>query len=317
MKVFVSPTSFCNPSNGEAQALLSSYAEEITYNDLGVPLRGNEIVERLQGCDGFIAGLDYITADVVKEIPDSVKVISRYGAGVDRVDLAACRERGIAVTNTPGVNAVAVCELAFALILALARSIPALNHSVLHGGWPRANGMELAGKTLGIVGMGMIGKKLAVRAKAFEMDVLAFDPFFDNAFAQAHGIEYSDLDRLVTRSHVVSLHVPLTEETRKVIDARRIAQMRKGSLLINTSRGGLIDEDAAADAIINGSLGGIGLDAFSEEPPVNSRLLGLEHVVATPHTGAHTVEAMQKMGEMAVANLIAVLENKPCSYRIL
>ena len=166
MKVFVSPTSFCKPANEKARALLASFAQEITYNDLGVPLHGDEIIERLQGCDGYIAGLDYITADVIQAMPASVKVISRYGAGVDRVDLPACRARGITVTNTPGANAVAVCELAFALMLSLARDIPALHQAVLRGEWPRTSGTELAGKTLGIIGMGMIGKKLAVRAQS-------------------------------------------------------------------------------------------------------------------------------------------------------
>lgn len=316
MKVFVSPTSFRSLANQDAIRLLESFADEIVYNDLGVPLRDSEIVERLEGCDGYIAGLDYITADVVRAMPDSVRVISRYGAGIDRVDQTACRERGIILTNTPGVNAIAVCELAFGLMLALARNIPSLNSAVTQGEWPRASGIELAGKSLGIVGLGMIGKKLAIRARAFEMNVLAYDPFFDEAFAKTHMVERCDLDALITRANVLSLHVPLSQQTNGMMNAKRISLMPRGAFLINTSRGGLIDEDAAAEALISGALGGIGLDAFSEEPPVNSRLLGLERVVVTPHTGAHTAEAVRKMGIMSVENLRAVLEGQDCPYVI-
>ena len=145
---------------------------------------------------------------------------------------------------------------------------------------------------------------------------MAYDPYFDEAFAEAHGVTRSELEPLIAAADVISLHVPLMDATRNLIDARRIAQMRKGALLINTSRGGLIDEAAAADALATGQLGGIGLDAFSIEPPVGSPLLGLEHVVATPHTGAHSVEAMQKMGMMSVENLRAVLEKRDCPFII-
>lgn len=314
MRVLVTPTSFDKPENAAARALLETAFDEIIYNDLHVPLKGDEIIKRLQGCDAYIAGVDYITKDVIDNMPASLKVISRYGAGVDRVDVPACTAKGIKVTNTPGANATAVCELAFSLMLCAARNIPQLHKAVEDSQWPRSQGIELAGKTLGIVGMGAIGKRLAIRAKAFEMDVVAYDPYFDKCFADKNGIRQADIDELLKTADFVSLHVPLTNETKYMINAKRIASMKPGAVIINTARGGLIDEAAAAEAIKSGKLGGMGLDAFEQEPLLDSPLKGLPHVIFTPHTGAHTAEAVANMGMMSVQNAIAVVKNEQCRY---
>lgn len=314
MKALVTSTSFLKPQNAKAKALLESFFDEIVYNDLGVPLAGEQILERLEGCDAYIAGVDYITADVIEKMPESVKVISRYGVGVDRVDLAAAKARGITVCNTPGANSTAVCELAFALMLCACRNIPQLHQAVTDGLWPRSEGVELAGRTLGIVGMGAIGKRLALRAKAFEMDVVAYDPFFDENFAAQNGIVRMELDALLKTADVVSLHVPLNDQTKHMISRERIATMKDGVIIINTARGGLIDEAAAAEAIQSGKLGGLGLDAFEQEPLLESPLKGLPRVIFTPHTGAHTGEAVSNMGTMSVQNAIAVLRGEPCPY---
>ncbi|MDD3109361.1 MAG: phosphoglycerate dehydrogenase [Eubacteriales bacterium] len=312
MKILVTPTSFGKPENAPARQMLASFADEVVYNDLGVPLKGQELLSRLEGVDGYIAGVDYITADVVAAMPDSLKVISRYGAGVDRVDLDACRKRGIIVTNTPGANATAVCELAFGLMLASARNIPQLHSAVFEGRWPRSDGMELAGKTLGIAGLGAIGKKLAIRAIAFEMRVMAYDPYLDHDFTVRHGIGAAQWDELLENSDILSLHVPLTEATRHMINARSILRMKDGATLINTARGGLLDEEACAAAIRSGKLRGLGLDAFEQEPLIDSPLKGLPRVIFTPHTGAHTAEAVRNMGIMAAQNAIAILTGEQC-----
>ena len=224
MKILVTPTSFLKPENAAAKAKLELFADEVVYNDLGRPLQADEILERLDGVDGYVAGLDYITADVLEKAPASLKVISRYGAGVDRVDMAAATAKGIKVTNTPGTNSVAVCELAFALMLCAARNVPKLHTAVEKGEWPRSQGIELRGKTLGIVGMGAIGKNLAIRAKAFGMTVNAYDPYFDEAFAKENGIGRLELDEVLTTSDFISLHVPLNDSTRHMIDAEKIAR---------------------------------------------------------------------------------------------
>jgi D-3-phosphoglycerate dehydrogenase len=314
LKILVTPTSFLKPQNAKAKEKIEAFADEVVYNDLGRPLKGEEIIERLAGVDGFIAGVDYIDADVIEKMPASLKVISRYGAGVDRVDIPACTKKGIKVCNTPGANAVAVCELAFALMLCAARNIPKLHAAVEKGEWPRNEGVELYGKTLGIVGMGAIGKNLARRAAAFGMTVNAYDPYFDEAFAAENGVGKMTLDEVLSSSDFISLHVPLTDETRHMVNAERIARMKKGAVIINTARGGLIDEDAAAEAVRSGKLGGMGLDAFEQEPLVDSPLKGLDRVIFTPHTGAHTGEAVEAMGVMAVNNCIAVLRGESCKF---
>lgn len=311
-KILVTPTSFLKPENAAAKKELEAFADEVIYNELGRPLQPEEIAERLDGVTGYLAGLDYINADVIKNAPASLKVISRYGAGVDRVDLKAAAEKGIVVTNTPGTNSVAVCELAFGMMLAAARNIPGLNDAVVKGEWPRAQGIELKGKTLGIAGLGAIGKNLALRALAFEMKVVAYDPFMDEKFAAEHGIEVVTLDEVIARANFLSVHVPLTEQTRHMINKDSIATMPDRAVLINTARGGIFDEQACADALKSGKLAGVCLDAFEQEPPTSSPLFGLPGVIMTPHTGAHTAEAVSGMGTMAVKNLIAVLKGEEC-----
>ena len=314
MKILVTPTSFLKPDNKAAQEKLNAFADEVVYNPYGRPLTAEEIPALLEGCDGYIAGLDYITAGAIEAAPDTLKVISRYGAGVDRVDLAAARAKGITVTNTPGTNATAVCELAFGLMLSLARGIPQLDRAVKRGEWPRRNGTELCGKTLAILGLGAIGKKLASRAQAFGMQVCTYDPYVDEGYARAADIEICDLDTAIRKAHFISLHMPLTPETRHILDADRIAKMREGVYIINTARGGLIDEQAACEALKSGKIAGLGLDVYEAEPPSDSPLMGLDNVITTPHTGAHTAEAVSGMGLMAVENLIAVLTGSECRF---
>lgn len=318
MKILVTPTSFLKPQNAAAKKLLEDFADEVVYNDLARPLQEDEIIARLDGVDGYIAGLDYITADVIEKMPASVKVISRYGAGVDRVDMDAAKKKGIAVTNTPGTNSIAVCELAFALMLAAARSIPKLDKAVRNGEWPRNQGIELCGKKLGIVGLGAIGRNLATRAKAFGMEVMAYDPFFNAEFAKANDIEggsgAEDLDNIIRNADFISLHVPLMDSTRHMINSEAIAKMKDGVVIINTARGGIVDEAAAVEGLKSGKIAALCLDAFEQEPVTDSPLKDFDNVIMTPHTGAHTNEAVAGMGMMAVENCIAVLKGEQCKH---
>jgi phosphoglycerate dehydrogenase-like enzyme len=181
---------------------------------------------------------------------------------------------------------------------------------VQKGEWPRSEGIELKDKMLGIVGLGSIGKNLATRAIGFGMTVQAYDPYFDETFAAQYGIKKTSLDEVIIQSDFISLHVPLTDKTKHLIDADMIAKMKDGAIIINTARGGIIDEAAAAEAVKSGKLGGLGLDAFEQEPLTNSPLKGLPRVIFTPHTGAHTAEAVVGMGKMAVENCIDILSGK-------
>jgi len=306
MKVLVTPTSLTPETPLPALKRLREVAE-VQFSPARVPLAASDLIPLLQDVDGVIAGLDDYSAAVIYGAGERLKVISRYGSGVDRVDLAAARERGIVVATTPGANAVAVAELTLGLMFALARGLPGLDRTVRAGQWPRRQGLEVTGKTLGIVGVGAIGTEVAVRAQGLGMTVLGYDPVVAADHLVALGIRPAGLRELLAESDVVTLHVPLLDTTRHLIDAAALAAMKPGVLLINTARGGLIDEAAAAEALRTGHLGGLALDAFAVEPPAGSPLFAYDNVIVTPHTGAHTAEAVERMADAAVDNLLRVL----------
>jgi D-3-phosphoglycerate dehydrogenase len=309
MKVLVTPTSF-RPED-PALAELGSRGGTITFNPHGRPLREDELVPLLEGCDGYIAGLDFITKRVI-DTAAGLKVISRYGAGVDRIDLAAARAKNITVCNTPGVNAQAVADLAMGLMLSVARKIPLLDKKTRAGEWPRSTGVELYGKTLGILGLGAVGKALAERAKGFSMTVIACDPFINERYAAEHGIRTAGFDEVIETAGFLSLHLPLTAETHHIISREVMERMKNGAVIINTARGGLVDEEAAAEFLKSGRLGGAGIDVYEEEPPKESPLFALDNAVLTPHTASHTAEAAAAMAALSVRNLVDVLAGKPC-----
>ncbi|MCI9023757.1 MAG: phosphoglycerate dehydrogenase [Dorea sp.] len=313
MKILITPTSLQPGKNPEALDVLRKFTDNLVFNTTGRPLTEDELIPLLDDCDGYIAGLDFVTEKVLRSCKQ-LKAISRYGAGYDRVDIDTAKSCGIPVSNTPGVNAEAVGELAFSLILSLARKIPYLDHSTRIGEWNRSTGMELKGKTLGIMGLGAIGKVVARCAKGFEMDVAAYDPYIDTSYCAAHHIRVSTFDELIKHADVISLHLPLNASTRHMIDQKALCRMKPGALLVNTSRGGIIDETAAYEALKNGTLGGLGLDAFETEPPKDSPLFQLDNVVVTPHTGAHTFEATRNMAHAAIQNLIDMLSGRKCPY---
>ncbi|HEY7729065.1 MAG TPA: hydroxyacid dehydrogenase [Candidatus Eisenbacteria bacterium] len=235
--------------------------------------------------------------------------VARAGAGLDNIDVAAAKERGIVVLNIPGANSVAVAELTIGLLLGLLRQIPAADASLRRGAWEKSKfqGRELRGKTIGIVGLGRIGRAVAQRARAFEMTCLACDPLVSLEDARAAGVELLPLAEVLPRADILTLHVPLTPETRGLLGAAEIARMRRGAVLVNAARGGLVDESALHAALVSGALSGAALDVFAVEPPGASPLLSLPNVVATPHLGATTVEAQDAVGEEIVRLLLAAM----------
>ena len=311
MRILVTPTSFSKTS--PAMDRLRQFAGEIVFNETGKPLAGEPLIELLRGCDGYIAGLDYITKEVL-ESADRLKVISRYGVGYDRVDIEAAARKDIIVTNSPGMNANAVADLAMGLILSVARRIPYLDRTLRDGEWVSSKGVEIYGKTIGIVGLGAIGRGVAKRARGFDMEVLAYDPYIDRAYAEENCIQPVPFEELIAKSHIISLHLPLNDMTRHMINAGSITLMQKGTILVNTSRGGIVDEDAVCDALADGRLGGLGLDVFEQEPPDVSPFLPFDNVVITPHKGSHTLEATNNMMRCAVDNLIKVLSGEECEF---
>lgn len=315
MKILVTPTSLQPHNSSKALEELHSFCNNLVFNPTGKPLTEDELIPLLNDCDGYIAGLDFITEKVINSCP-KLKVISRYGVGYDRVDIKAAKTKNITVTNTPGANSEAVAELTFALLLSVARKIPYLDDSTRNNKWIRSTGVELSGKTIGIIGLGAIGKIVARCAKGFNMNVIAYDPYIQESYCIEHQIENSTFDELIQKADVITLHLPLNENTLHLVDKEAIMKMKASTIIINASRGGIIDEDAAYEALLQGKLGGLGLDAFEIEPPVNSPLFNLDNVVVTPHTGAHTIEATQNMASIAVKNTIDLLSGKDCPYII-
>jgi D-3-phosphoglycerate dehydrogenase len=308
-RVLATARSFCNTDG--------PHFEFLTQNDCSVdckpgqhPLKADELRVLIPGYDGAILGLDICDASVI-EYCDKLKVISRYGSGVDQVDLEAASRRGIAVTNTPGANKIAVAELAIGLMFSLARNIPQVASAARENIWKRGAGWELSGKTLGVIGFGEIGREVAARALALGMRVIAYDPFWS---MNVDGIDRVELAFLLANSDVVTLHTALTPDTEHLINATSIAEMKPGAYMINTARGQLIDEQALYDALKSGRLGGAAVDVLHDDPPTDHPLLKLENFIATPHIGATTRESVLRMAMHSAQNLVAVLRGEPCKY---
>jgi D-3-phosphoglycerate dehydrogenase len=314
-RLLVTPTSY-GKNDSRLKTQLEEQVREVIYNPTGKPLTSAEVAKLLPGIDGYIAGLDAIDAPAL-ENADRLKVIARYGVGVDNVDLVAARKKRIVVTNTPGANSVSVAELALGLMLALARQIPEAVEAVHQGKWLRYSGVSLEGKAIGILGLGAIGKQLALRLNGFDCKILAFDPFADVPFAADHHIELASLDKLIREADFISLHLPLLPETRGMINESFLGKMKKGSFLVNTSRGEVVDEEALLKALQSGHLKGAGLDAFIAEPPDPKHpLLALPQVIATPHLGAQTDGATSNMGWLAMRDCLAVLGNNEPVFKV-
>lgn len=305
-RVLVTSTTF-----GRGDAALKPDLEQavaqVVYNPHARPLAARELIPLVADVDGWIAGLDRIDAEVIDAAP-RLKVIARYGVGVDRVDVAAATRRGVIVTNTPGANAAAVAEHAVALMLALCRNLCSSDRAVRNGEWPRFDGVGLRGKTVGLLGFGAVGREAARRLQAFGCRVLAHDPFLSEDALRAQGVEPAELGELTAVADIVSLHAAYTPGTPALVDEAFLSALKPGAFLVNTARGELVDEGALQRALAGGRLRGAGLDCFRDEPPpADHPLLKLPQVVVTPHAAAHTDEAAAAMGRMALAACLQVL----------
>jgi D-3-phosphoglycerate dehydrogenase len=270
--------------------------------DVKVGLKPEELKQIIGRYHGLIIrSATRVTREII-EAADNLRVIGRAGIGVDNVDLPAANQKGIVVMNTPEGNMITTAEHAFALMMSLARNIPQASSSTKAGNWEKNKfmGVELYQKTLGLIGMGRIGGVMARRAKGFEMNVIAYDPFLSKEMAEKLAVELVDLDTLLARSDFISIHAPKTPETTHMIGEAEFRKMKKGIRLINCARGGIVVESALAKAIREGIVAGAALDVFEEEPPKNSELLGLEEFICTPHLGASTGEAQENVA-VAVA----------------
>ncbi|TME13262.1 MAG: phosphoglycerate dehydrogenase [Chloroflexi bacterium] len=304
-----------------AEAIASEGVEALRARhevDIRTGLSGDELRDVVGGYDALIvrSGVDVDAAMIAAGT--RLQVIGRAGVGVDNVDLDAATRAGITVVNAPTGNTIAAAEHTMALLLALARRVPAADASVRRGEWSRSalEGVQLRGRTLGIIGLGKIGMAVAERARGFGMTLLGSDPYVTEEQAALRGVELVELDALLGRSDAVTVHVPLTRATTGLIGAKAIARMKPGAFVLNVARGGIVDEPALAAALRESRLGGAGIDVFENEPPAGSPLLDASNTVLTPHLGASTVEAQVAVAEEIAEQVLEVLDGRPARYAV-
>jgi phosphoglycerate dehydrogenase-like enzyme len=281
--------------------LLDRYPDS-RFNDAGTSLSGDALVQFLDGCEKAITALERVDETIVGRLP-TLKVLSKYGVGTDMIDMDALARHGIAFGWTGGINKRSVSELVIAFAIALLRHVPLGGNEIRAGRWQQLAGRQLSDRTVGIIGCGHVGKDLVVLLRAFGCKVLAHDILDFPDFYAKHGVTPVGLDDLLADSDVVTLHVPLDESTRDMLDADRLATMKPDAILINAARGGLVDERAVKRMLQSGLLGGAAFDVFNQEPPDDLELLGLPNVMVTPHIGGSAVEAILAMGRAAIAGL--------------
>lgn len=302
---------------GERLKELTDKGFEVTVSEFDRALSPEELIEKAKGVDALLSLLtDKIDGDVMDAIGPQLKIISNYAVGFDNIKVQDATDRGIVVTNTPCEEVdEAVAEHTWALISGLTRRIVEADEATRRGaykGWEPDIflGRSLIGKTLGIVGLGGIGTMVARRAVGYKMNVVYFKRTRDNACEEELGVKYCNMDVLLSESDVLSLHVPLTEETRHMINKESLAKMKKGSYLINTARGPIVDEHALVDSLRDGHLAGAALDVFDNEPNIDPELVGMENVILTPHIASATHEARDAMARLAVSGILETLSSK-------
>lgn len=311
-KVFVS-----RKIPGTALDKLKASRNEVEVSPFDRPLTAEELLEKGKGVDALLTLLtDKIDGDVIDALGPQLKIVSNYAVGFDNINIAEATKRGVVVTNTPSdVINESVAEFAWTLMLSLAKRVVEADEVTRRGvykGWEPGIflGVNMIGKTLGIIGLGRIGSMTARRARGWEMRVLYNKRSRNEEAERELGIEFSELDKLYAESDFISLHVPLTDETRHMIDKDAFAKMKKGVFIVNTARGSVIDEGDLVDALREGKVGGAGLDVFDNEPNINAELIGMENVILTPHIASATREAREEYGRLAVDAILATLAGK-------
>lgn len=291
---------------GEFLSTLKRAGFELVYPTKLTQMIEEDVLSQLKGVSACLAGSEPYTRKVFESLPE-LKVIARAGVGYDAVDVTAATDHGVVVAIAPGTNQDSVAEHTFLLILALARNLIAQHQPIKEGKWPRKANLPLRGRVLGLVGLGRIGKSVAMRGIAFGMKVMAYEPYPDKAFIEKHGIKLTTLEEVLRNGDYVSLHLPAMAETRHLINARTLALMKPTAYLVNTARGAIIEEKALVEALRNEKLAGAGLDVFEDEPPASDHpLLKLDNVVFTAHTAGVDTQSRDEMA-LKAAECIAKL----------
>ncbi|TMQ08886.1 MAG: 3-phosphoglycerate dehydrogenase [Deltaproteobacteria bacterium] len=312
MRILVTTTSFQDTPGAHHDVLAASGFEIVRARG---PLGEDALLSLLtgDGFDGLLNGDDAVTARVIDAALPRLRVIAKYGIGLDSIDVAHATARGVPVLFTPGVNHTTVAEHTFGLMIALAKQFWPHLRATKAGQWTRITGSELAGKRLALLGVGRIGKEVARRAVAFDMAVVGHDPVWDEGFAAAHGIaRAASLDEAVRDADVISLHMSLGASNRGWLDGARIATLKRGALVINTARGGLVDEAAVAAGCVSGALGGYATDVLEHEPPpADHPFRAIDNILVTPHVGSRTFESVERQGLRAARNIVNFLSGNP------
>jgi len=304
--VLITPTVYKNGS-GPWRSILDTAGFQLRFPDGDcVGMDPESFLRELQDIDGTLASVETYSEQILRR--SGIKVVARVGVGYDAIDVDAATRHGVVVSITPGTNEHSVAEQAIALLTAVFRDVARRDREIRAGIWRRDCPRRLAGNTIGLVGLGRIGKAMVPRCRGLGLNILAYDPFPDRDFARTHAVELVDFDGLLGRSDIVSLHMPCTPETTDLINARSLAKMRSRSVLINTSRGGLVDESALLEALRSGHLFGAGLDVCKVEPlPADSPLRDCPNIVFAPHLGGIDSQALDAMGELAARCLVELL----------
>lgn len=309
MKILLTTTSY-QDCPGDHHALLETTGAEIV-SERG-PLPEARMLELAGDFDAFLCGDDEITQAVIDKSLPKLKVIAKYGIGVDKIDVGYATKKNIPVSFCPGVNHTTVAEHVFMLLLALSKNLLEQANTTAAGGWKRMTGHEIMGKTIGVIGLGRIGREVVIRANAFGMKCIGYDLYWPEDFAKEHNVERADgVTQLLRASDIVSLHTNLTEETRDMICQATIKNMKDGAILINCGRGELAHTADIAAALNSGKLGGYGADVLDQEPPpADHPLLGAKNCIITPHVGSRTYESVQRQAGMATQNLVNLLKGE-------
>lgn len=313
-KILVTARAFGSTSD-EAQKILEKAGCEIIQKCITDTDPDKQLLPLVKNVDGMIVGIHNISRKILA-VADKLKVISVHATGCDGVDMEYATKKGIAVTNCPGINSKAVAELGLAFIFNLARQVMQADKSVKSGKWDKFTGVNIYDKTLGIIGLGHVGKELVKRVEGFSMNILAVDINADEKFADTYGFTYVGLERLLMESDFIILSVPLTHQTKGMIGMKELELIKNTAYLVNVARGALIDEKALYQALVNKEIAGVALDVFEIEPPKDSPLLSLENVITTPHIGAFTIESITNTSKVAARNLVDVLQDKCPRYLV-
>ena len=307
MKVKVANITFSK--NKKLREILNYHFTDVTFNDLGKRYNGDDLIDFLYGADMAIIGLEHINENILKNLP-SLKFISKYGVGLDNIDLKACEKYNVQIGWTQGLNIVSVAEIVIGYMLSLSRNIYLTSNMLKKNIWLKDGGNELSGKTVGIIGLGNIGQKVVEFLKPFNCTILVNDIVERDSFIEKNNLIKSSKDLIYKKSDIISIHTPLTNKTFELINKVSLKKMKKNTILINTARGGIVSEDDLYWALTNGIISSAALDVYSSEPPTNMSLINLDNLICTPHIAGNSIQSVMRMGESAIKHLVEYKNSK-------